>query len=221
MQDNPRGSSYASVKANRLAFHPGARNSEEPSFFSFVLDGKLAGMALPTSEAQLRTLKEKYNVGLVCSLIESRSCPPIEMFEPQEEAPESLHIEWADMSAPTRQQMDELLRISHEYIQRSLAVVYHCFGGKGRTGTALACYLLRFHGENWNADSVIQHIRELRPNSIETSSQELFIKNYERFLKGEDPIEEISNSEEKPKWFTIKLRKVNQDANPASTDSSS
>lgn len=212
MENSERGSNYSKVKANRLAFHPASRESAQPSFFSWVLDGQLAGMALPTSDAQIQTLRATHNIGLVCSLIEEPSCPPLSLFEPEELAPKSLHVEWRDMSIPTRQQMDLLLSTSHDYITKGEGVVYHCFGGKGRTGTALACYLLRYHADDWTAETVIPHIRELRPNSIETSSQELFIRNYERFLKGE-PMEETKKDEnEQPKWFTVKLRSVAKDS---------
>jgi atypical dual specificity phosphatase len=115
------------------------------------------------------------------------------------------------MSIPTFQQMDSLLKTTQEYINRDQAVVYHCFGGKGRTGTALACYLLRYHPEDFNAESVIPYIRELRPYSIETSSQEHFIADYERYIKGEHPIPrsyDANQDDTKPKFFTIKLRKV-------------
>lgn len=210
MAAEERGSNYHRIKANRLAFHPASKGSEEPSFFSWVLDGKLAGMALPTSEAQLQTLRATHNIGLVCSLIEGQSCPPISLFEPEELNPQSLHVEWRDMSIPTRQQMDQLLKTTQEYINKGEGVVYHCFGGKGRTGTALACYLLKFEPESWTGETVIEHIRALRPNSIETSSQEQFIRNYERYLKGLPMEEAKTNEDEQPKWFTVKLRKVNE-----------
>jgi atypical dual specificity phosphatase len=212
MEDNARGSEYAKVKANRLAFHPASRNNDQPSFFSWVVEGKLAGMAFPTSASQLKTLLSSYNVGLVCSLIEESQCPPLSMFQASQDSPEvgpeSLHIEWRDMSIPSRKQMDDLLKITQEFIDKDMAVVYHCFGGKGRTGTALACYLLKFLPDQFNAENVIEHIRELRPKSVETSSQELFIRNYERYLKGEPLLHENPYTSPEASIFTIKLRKV-------------
>ena len=217
MASEKRGSNFDKVKALRTAFHPNLKNpmSDAPNF-SFVMESKLAGMALPTSTYMMKRLKSEHNVGLVCSLIEASNCPPLSMFEVTEESPEegpdSLLVEWKDMSIPTRQQMDALLKTTEEYINRGQAVVYHCFGGKGRTGTALACYLLKYHSDTFNGDNVIEHLRELRPNSVETSSQELFVKNYEKYLKGEPLLPEntysSSSDEEKPKFLTAKLRKV-------------
>jgi len=211
MDKSHRGANYEKIKANRLAFHPSSKNSDDPPSFSWLVEGKLAGMSLPTSTEQLKTLKRSYNVGLVCSLIEEPSCPPESMFQVSESSPdirpESLHIDWRDMSTPTRQQIDELVTVTHSYIEKGIAVVYHCFAGKGRTGTGLACYLLRYHADRFDADSAIQHIRDLRPGSIETSSQELFVKNYERTMKGEPLIAEPTG-EDKPSWFTVRLRKV-------------
>lgn len=213
MATSSRGSQYHHVRANRLAFHPASKR-DNPPFFAFVLDGQLAGMSLPTSVSQLIALKQTYNVGLVCSLIEESSCPPLDMFSSPESGadslPDSLHIDWRDLSAPTTQQMDELLSLTHSYIERGMAVVYHCFAGKGRTGTGLACYLLRYHGDSFDAATAMQHVRDLRPGSIETLSQEHFIRNYERALKGEPLVAEMSASEEEaPKLFHVRLRPVN------------
>lgn len=216
MAELNRGINYVKVKANRIAFHPASRYSDEPSFFSFILEAQLAGMAFPTSSAQLKFLKSHHNIGLVCSLIEEASCPPETMFHASEDSPEdgpdSLHVDWQDMSIPTIQQIDSLLQTTNEYIQRGLAVVYHCFGGKGRTGTALCCYLLKYRSGEYSTESAINFVRELRPNSVETASQELFIANYERHLKGQTPIQ-IAPDLENPKFFTVKLRKVNKVSN--------
>lgn len=208
MEDAARGSDYTKVRANRLAFHPASRNSENPPFFSWIVP-KLAGMAFPTSSAQLATLKAQYQVDLVCSLIEESQCPPISMFEPENEMPKSLHIEWKDMSIPSRKQIDDLLAITKEVMDRGDAVVYHCFGGKGRTGTALACFLLKFHSDQFDAETAMAHIREIRPKSIETESQELFIRNYERYLKGEPLLFENPYTSQEGKIFSIQLRKTN------------
>jgi protein-tyrosine phosphatase len=63
------------------------------------------------------------------------------------------------------------------------AVCCHCFAGKGRTGTALAAYLIKYH--NYGAKQSIEHIRKLRPNSIETDQQEKFLVDYYNSLHTE------------------------------------
>lgn len=52
----------------------------------------------------------------------------------------------------------------------------HDLKGKGRAATLIACYLLKL----WQvpADYIINHLRLIRPASIETSEQEDIIKKY-------------------------------------------
>lgn len=52
----------------------------------------------------------------------------------------------------------------------SQAVAVHCALGFGRTGTMLACYLVKERG--LAAGDAIAEIRRLRPGSIETYEQE-------------------------------------------------
>ena len=54
----------------------------------------------------------------------------------------------------------------------------HCAHGKGRTGTVLACYLIKHH--NMTAAEAVSKIRMLRPGSIETSEQEQTVFLYEK-----------------------------------------
>lgn len=52
----------------------------------------------------------------------------------------------------------------------SQAVAVHCALGFGRTGTMLACYLVKERG--LAAGDAIAEVRRLRPGSIETYEQE-------------------------------------------------
>jgi atypical dual specificity phosphatase len=57
----------------------------------------------------------------------------------------------------------------------------HCAAGKGRTGTILGAYLLK--KENLSAKEAITRIRNLRPGSIQTDSQENSLFEYEKYLR--------------------------------------
>ncbi|MDW0340799.1 MAG: dual specificity protein phosphatase family protein, partial [Nitrososphaeraceae archaeon] len=59
-------------------------------------------------------------------------------------------------------------------------VLVHCAAGKGRTGTILAAYLLK--KENLSARDAITRIRNLRPGSIQTDSQEKSLYEYKKYL---------------------------------------
>jgi protein-tyrosine phosphatase len=53
--------------------------------------------------------------------------------------------------------------------------VLHCIGGFGRTGTLAACALVaRGHGP----DKAIELVRSIRPGTIETVSQEIFVGQF-------------------------------------------
>src|SRR5713226_8445562 len=64
-------------------------------------------------------------------------------------------------------------------LDRHMPVAVHCLAGLGRTGTILACYLVRME---MPANNAIIIIREWRPGSIEVPAQEAVVYEYERFI---------------------------------------
>ena len=55
-------------------------------------------------------------------------------------------------------------------------VLVHCHAGYGRTGTAIACYMI--YTSNRTSDDIIEHIRKARPGSIQNQNQEEFIEKF-------------------------------------------
>lgn len=98
---------------------------------------------------------------------------------------ECIRIPIPDLSAPSRELMVKILdRIDHA-ISTGKAVFVHCWGGKGRTGTVVGCYLAR-HGFAMGKDA-LQRIEELRKNdptsheaSPETDSQRRLVKYWRK-----------------------------------------
>jgi hypothetical protein len=65
-----------------------------------------------------------------------------------------------DMSIPSEKQMIKILDTIDETIERDTPVYVHCWGGVGRTGTVVGCYLAR-HGVVAGQECLAR-IRELR-----------------------------------------------------------
>ncbi|CAL8297492.1 unnamed protein product [Arctogadus glacialis] len=135
-----------------------------PSNFSWVDPGKLAGLALPRMTAEYQYLLDNGIHHLVC-LCERKppnhdTCPQLQLH----------HIKITDFTPPTPAQTDAFLSIVEKANSKGEGVAVHCMHGHGRTGTMLACYLVKTRGMP-GADAILE-IRRLRPGSIETAEQE-------------------------------------------------
>lgn len=138
--------------------------SSQPSNFSWVEQNKLAGLALPRMTADYQYLLHNGIQHLVC-LCERKppyfdSCPGVALH----------HIKIVDFCAPTQEQIDRFLSIVEEANSKGEGVAVHCMHGHGRTGTMLACYLVK--KRKIPGQDAINEIRRLRHGSIETNEQE-------------------------------------------------
>ncbi len=77
-----------------------------------------------------------------------------------------------DVSVPSRSLMKEILDHIDRNITEGLSTYVHCWGGKGRTGTVVGCYLAR-HGIAVGKDALetIKHLRLHDANSHEPSPE--------------------------------------------------
>ena len=91
-----------------------------------------------------------------------------------------LHLKVEDYHSPTVQEIDSTVKFIENEIVAKRPVLVHCAAGKGRTGTILGAYLLK--KENLSARDAITRIRNLRPGSIQTDSQEKSLYEYEKYL---------------------------------------
>jgi atypical dual specificity phosphatase len=159
-----------------------------PTNFSWVINNQLAGSGLPLSFDQFLWL---VNHG-ISSIVTVREIPlPSEWLNvnntknPNSESKTNkkinyLHLRVEDYHSPSLEEIDSAVKFIEDEIGAKRAVLVHCAAGKGRTGTILGSYLLK--NENLGAKGAITRIRNLRPGSIQTDSQERSIYEYEKYL---------------------------------------
>ena len=138
------------------------------------------------SEKKLRAL---LNQGVDCFVDLTE---PVDRLEPYAEmvhrlSPgtiQTLKFPIRDVSVPySREQTVEILDAIDEAIQRKGMVYLHCWGGVGRTGVIVGCWLTR-HG--FQGESALNQLHELwnhcpksvTRNSPETTKQENYIINW-------------------------------------------
>lgn len=92
-----------------------------------------------------------------------------------------------DFGLPSLDLMESILNKIDESLSAGRKVYLHCWGGIGRTGTAVGCYLVR-HG--MNGDQAIEQLANwwrgvpksrIHPQSPETSEQMEFIRTWNGF----------------------------------------
>ena len=142
--------------------------------FSFIEDGKVAGMAFPNTP--LDKLNE-LDVELVISLTEHTVPDDLKgSFKG-----EFKHVPVPDFQAPTVEQLADCVNAIEAINKKNKAAVVHCQGGMGRTGTILAAWLVA--NKKLPVDEAITQIRALRPRSVETDEQVESIRKFASSLE--------------------------------------
>jgi len=148
----------------------------KPRNFSWVTEN-LAGSAMPSSREEVEYLA-RAGVRAIVSLDPDLPWEVIQAL--REFGIEHYLEEVEDLRAPTLEQIERIVRIIEEHASRGEKVVVHCYAGCGRTGTILAAYLV-YRGAD--PREAIDHVRSLRPCSIETYPQELAVEYFARYLE--------------------------------------
>ena len=147
--------------------------AKKPTNFSWLLDNKLAGSGMPTTSSEIDWIKKQGIKSIITMTEESLPQSWVEDVK-------YLHVPTEDLSAPDIEQIDQAVEFIHERIQNNEPVMVHCAAGIGRTGTILACYLVKYHKSS--AKEAIEKVRKERPGSIQSESQEIAIGLYYKHL---------------------------------------
>jgi atypical dual specificity phosphatase len=143
-----------------------------PDNFSFVIEGRLAGMARPGRSSPLEedlAFLMAQGIGAIVSMTERA----LDEGMVSGFGLRYLHLPVPDFCAPTIQQIEEFLAFLDGPGQNG--VVVHCYAGQGRTGTMLACALVH---QGMSAEEAIRLVRAKRPPSIDTLVQEQIIFDF-------------------------------------------
>ena len=149
------------------------RITGKPDNFSWLIEHKLAGSAIPTSKDEIKWLHEEG----VKSIVTIREEP---LDVDWTDNMNYLHVLSNDMGVPTFDDLKNSIDFIHQRIENDEPVMVHCLAGLGRTGTILACYLIKY--EKMSAEDAIQHVREKRHGSIQSFVQEELIFQYAKTL---------------------------------------
>lgn len=165
--------------------------SSRPTNFSWVINNALAGSGLPLSFDQFKWLIN-HGIGTIVTVREVplpshwlslNDKKNLNVDTQRLDKVNYLHLRVEDYHSPTVQEIDSTVKFMENEIKEKRPVLVHCAAGKGRTGTILGAYLLR--NQKIGAKEAITRIRNIRPGSIQTDSQEKSLYEYEKYLKEE------------------------------------
>ena len=145
----------------------------KPDNFSWLLENKLAGSAIPTSIDEVQWAIDQG----VKSIVTIREEP---LDDSWIKDVNYLHVHSDDMGVPEFDDLVNTVDFIHKRITSNEPVMVHCLAGLGRTGTVLACYLIKH--QKMSADKAIQKVRDERPGSIQSFPQEEIIFQFAKSL---------------------------------------
>jgi len=145
----------------------------KPDNFSWLIEDKLAGSAIPTSIDEVQWVIEQG----IKSIVTVREEP---LDGEWVKDVNYLHIMSNDMGVPEFNDLVHAVDFIHRRITNKEPVMVHCLAGLGRTGTVLASYLIKY--QNMSADEAMKKVREQRPGSIQSYPQEEIIFRFEKSL---------------------------------------
>ncbi len=138
--------------------------------FAWLVPNKIAALSYPETQDAF-TLLWQLGIRVLVNLTET----PL---PPNNVGILVVHIPIEGFTAPTLEQVKQAISILQD---TRVPIGVHCVAGLGRTGTILACYLVR---QGISATQAMQAIRAWRFGSIETVDQEAIIYEYEKQLPG-------------------------------------
>ncbi|HLI45687.1 MAG TPA: dual specificity protein phosphatase family protein [Geobacterales bacterium] len=152
--------------------------------FNWIIKNQLAASSMPHDEEDIKRIsKEKVNAILCLAQESELPFKDIKTYELllAKYGIELKHKPIIDFSAPNLIDLNECLEWIDQQLRNGKKVMVHCRAGLGRTGTVVSCYLVKKLA--LSAEEAINFVRRIRPGSVETYSQILAVKLYEKYVK--------------------------------------
>ena len=141
------------------------------------VDDNVAFSRMPTKR-ELDEVAETFDAVVV--LVEEFELP-YSLDEWKGRGVEVLHSPIPDFTAPSSDQLLEILGWIEERAREGKKVLVHCLGGCGRSGTVAVAWLM--YSKGIPLREALRHVRSLRPCAVETDAQLEVLKELEEFLK--------------------------------------
>jgi protein-tyrosine phosphatase len=166
----------------------------------WVEDGKLLAGPTPAEYENISRLKKFLEYGLTAFLDlrdhrEVFDGAPVVKYRHKTPSEVSYcNFPMLDGTAPeTCEEMDDIVRMIDGWIENGKKVYVHCYGGHGRTGLVIACWLIK--NKQVGAMKAVSMLYDFRKESSEelckiscpqTTAQVMFALDYEKFLKNKN-----------------------------------
>lgn len=147
--------------------------------FSWLVDGEIAGHAAPADQDDLAYLKRQGIRALVRMEEGHRALVTSDQVRDQGLA--DLHQPVVDFTPPTPRQIDRMIGFIEENVAAGKPVGVSCHAGVGRTGTLLACYLVK---KGRTAGEALEEVALKRRAAVETEDQRQAVREYEKRTRG-------------------------------------